>query len=111
MDRRKASFLGVILDFLMCGRHVPVVCCSRRAVSCYETRKVMPMTRRLPPLNALRAFEAAARNENLSRAATELGVTQAAVSQHVKSLEATLGPILFAGSGKRLDDSGAGREA
>ena len=76
----------------------------------YVTRKVMPVTRRLPPLNALRAFEAAARNENFSHAATELGVSQAAVSQHVKSLEATLGLKLFARDGKRLVITSAGRE-
>ena len=38
------------------------------------------MPRQLPPLNALRAFEAAARSENFTRAAEELGVSQAAVS-------------------------------
>jgi len=68
------------------------------------------MMRRLPPLNALRAFEAAARNENFSHAATELGVSQAAVSQHVKSLEAALGLKLFARDGKRLLITNAGRE-
>jgi len=68
------------------------------------------MTRRLPPLNALRAFEAAARYENFSHAATELGVSQAAVSQHVKSLEAALGLKLFARDRKRLLITSAGRE-
>jgi LysR family transcriptional regulator, glycine cleavage system transcriptional activator len=68
------------------------------------------MTRRIPPLNALRAFEAAARYENFSHAATELGVSQAAVSQHVKSLEAALGLKLFARDGKRLLITSAGRE-
>ena len=48
------------------------------------------MLRRLPPLNAVKAFEAAARSESFTRAAEELGVTQAAVSQ-VKALEVTLG--------------------
>jgi LysR family transcriptional regulator, glycine cleavage system transcriptional activator len=76
----------------------------------YDTRKVMPMSRRLPPLNALRAFEAAARNENFSHAAIELGVSQAAVSQHVKSLEAAFGLKLFARDGKRLVITSAGRE-
>jgi len=76
----------------------------------FEHCKSMPMTRRLPPLNALRAFEAAARNENLSHAAAELGVTQAAVSQHVKSLEAALGLKLFAREAKRLVITSAGRE-
>jgi hypothetical protein len=67
------------------------------------------MPRRLPPLNALRAFEAAARSENLTRAAKELGVSQAAVSQQVKALEATLGIKLFARNGKRLVITGAGQ--
>lgn len=46
--------------------------------------------RRLPPLNALRAFEATARNGSLTRAAQELSVTQGAVSRHVTQLEAWL---------------------
>jgi LysR family glycine cleavage system transcriptional activator len=54
-----------------------------------------PMTRRLPPLNALRAFEAAARCGNFTRAAEELCVTQGAVSRHVATLEAWLGVALF----------------
>src|SRR5690242_2099540 len=53
------------------------------------------MARHLPPLNALRAFEAAARHLSLTRAADELSVTQAAVSQQVKALEARLGVKLF----------------
>lgn len=51
--------------------------------------------RRLPPLAALRAFEAAARLENFTAAAAELGMTQAAVSYQVKSLEDRLGTPLF----------------
>src|SRR5437763_11068667 len=47
-----------------------------------------PMPRRLPPLNALKAFEAAARHESFTRAAEELCVTQGAVSHQVKGLEA-----------------------
>lgn len=53
------------------------------------------MNRRLPPLNALRAFEAAARHLSFTRAAEELHVTQAAVSHQVKSLEDYLGIKLF----------------
>ena len=49
----------------------------------------------LPPLNWLRAFEAAARHLSFTQAATELNVTQSAVSQHVRSLEAFLGRELF----------------
>src|SRR5881394_928879 len=51
--------------------------------------------RRLPPLAAVRAFEAAARTENFTAAAAELGMTQAAVSYQVKSLEERLGSPLF----------------
>ena len=53
------------------------------------------MNRRLPPLNALRAFEAAARHLSISKAAAELSVTPAAVSHHVKALEEVLGIQLF----------------
>ncbi len=51
--------------------------------------------RRLPPLNAVRAFEAAARHESFHAAADELAVTPGAVAQHVKSLEAWLRLPLF----------------
>ncbi|MGH7018040.1 MAG: transcriptional regulator GcvA [Caulobacteraceae bacterium] len=51
--------------------------------------------RRLPPLNALRAFEAAARHLNFSRAAEELTVTPGAVSQQIQNLEDFVGGALF----------------
>src|SRR5215218_9741517 len=51
--------------------------------------------RRLPPLAAVRVFEAAARLENFTSAANELGMTQAAVSYQVKLLEERLGAALF----------------
>mgnify|MGYP000137181089 CR=1 FL=1 len=47
------------------------------------------------PLNALRMFDAAARHLSLTRAAQELHVTQAAVSQHIRNLEERLGKPLF----------------
>ncbi len=53
------------------------------------------MSRRLPPLNALRAFEAAARHLSFTKAARELNVTQAAISHQVKALEESLGIVLF----------------
>lgn len=53
------------------------------------------MSDRLPPLNALRAFEAAARHLSFSRAAEELHVTPAALSQQIKNLEDHLGQPLF----------------
>jgi LysR family glycine cleavage system transcriptional activator len=68
------------------------------------------MPRQLPPLNALRAFEAAARSESFTRAAEELHVTQGAVSHQVKSLEETLGIKLFSRERQRLILTDAGRE-
>lgn len=53
------------------------------------------MARRLPPLNALKVFEAAARHLSFTRAAEELFVTQAAVSHQIKALEEFLGLKLF----------------
>ncbi|MBX9634090.1 MAG: transcriptional regulator GcvA [Magnetospirillum sp.] len=53
------------------------------------------MARRLPPLRSVRAFEAAARHLSFARAADELHVTPAAVSQQIKILEAYLGMALF----------------
>ncbi|KDB09025.1 transcriptional regulator, LysR family [Burkholderia sp. lig30] len=58
--------------------------------------------RQLPALNAIRAFEAAARHENFSRAADELFVTHGAVSHQVRGLEEALGVKLFVRNGKRL---------
>lgn len=59
------------------------------------------MSRRLPPLTALRTFEAAARHRSFARAAAELHVTPAAISQQIKLLEDYLGAALF-GRGKIL---------
>jgi LysR family transcriptional regulator, glycine cleavage system transcriptional activator len=53
------------------------------------------MVKPLPPLNAVRAFEAASRHLNLSRAAEELGVTQGAISKQVIALEDFIGAQLF----------------
>src|SRR6266853_3987693 len=68
------------------------------------------MVRRLPPLNALKAFEAVARSNSVTRAAEELSVTQGAVSQQVKALEATLGVKLFNRERQRLVITEAGRD-
>jgi len=67
------------------------------------------MERSRLPLNALRAFEAAARHLNVTRAALELCVTQAAVSHHIKLLEEQLGVPLFRRlpRGLMLTDEGA----
>lgn len=58
--------------------------------------------RRLPPLNALRAFEAAARHLNFSRASDELSVTPGAVSQQIQNLEDYVGAPLFKRTSKGL---------
>jgi LysR family glycine cleavage system transcriptional activator len=63
---------------------------------------------RLPPLNALRAFEAAARHLSMTRAAEELNVTHGAVSQHVRALEAATRSRLFERRGNRLQLTPAG---
>src|SRR5204863_273862 len=65
------------------------------------------MIYRLPPLNALRVFEAAARHLSFKEAAQELSITQAAVSHQVKSLEEYLGVELFrrAGRGVQLTEA------
>src|SRR5437588_2756157 len=68
------------------------------------------MARRLPPLNSLKAFEAAARSESFTRAAEELNVTQGAVSHQVKALEETLGLKLFNRERQRLLITEAGRD-
>ncbi len=62
----------------------------------------------IPPLTAVRVFEAASRHENFSRAAEELALTQAAVSYQMKLLEERIGAPLFArrGRGMALTDLG-----
>ncbi|QSX75542.1 LysR family transcriptional regulator [Lysobacter arenosi] len=67
------------------------------------------MSRDLPPLNALRAFEAVARLDSVSRAAEELHVTHGAVSRHLRALEETLGTALFVRQGRGLALTPAGR--
>ncbi len=63
----------------------------------------------LPSLNALRAFEVAARLESVSRAATELHVTHGAVSRQIRALEDELGILLFVRAGRGLVLTNAGR--
>jgi LysR family glycine cleavage system transcriptional activator len=66
------------------------------------------MGRRLPSLNALKAFEAAARLESFTDAAGELFVTHAAVSRHVRDLEEWLGTQLFIRTGRGVELTEAG---
>ncbi|MGN6581256.1 MAG: transcriptional regulator GcvA [Bordetella sp.] len=67
------------------------------------------MIRRLPPLNALRAYEAAARHHSFTRAAEELHVTQAAISHQVRQLEEWLGCPLFERRGHALTGTTVGK--
>jgi LysR family glycine cleavage system transcriptional activator len=64
---------------------------------------------RLPPLAAVRVFEAAARHQNFTQAAAELGMTQAAVSYQIRLLEERLGTSLFARIKGRVSLTEAGR--
>lgn len=66
-------------------------------------------TRRLPPLHAVRAFEAAARHLSITRAAGELNVTVGAVSRHVRALEARMGTALFLRGSRGLVLTSAGK--
>jgi len=66
---------------------------------------------RLPPLNALRVFEAAARHLSFKEAANELSITQAAVSHQIKSLEDYLGVQLFRRAGRGVQLTEAARAA
>jgi LysR family glycine cleavage system transcriptional activator len=62
-----------------------------------------------PPLSALRAFEAAARTLSFTKAASELGLTQSAVSHAIRQMEERLAAPLFRRNGRRLDLSDAGK--
>lgn len=72
---------------------------------------MITLMRTLPPLAAVRVFEAAARHENFTSAANELGMTQAAVSYQVKLLEERLGLKLFRREGRRVVLTDPGRRA
>ncbi|MEM8725141.1 MAG: LysR substrate-binding domain-containing protein [Pseudomonadota bacterium] len=63
---------------------------------------------KLPPLAAVRVFEAAARHGNYTRAAEELGLTQAGVSYQIKVLEERMGTVLFARAGRGMALTPAG---
>ena len=67
----------------------------QRRKSGARVRKSEPGARRLPPLNAVRAFEAAARHESFALAGQELGVSAGAVSRQIGLLEAAVGGLLF----------------
>lgn len=66
-----------------------------KALKSTSAKTSAPRTKRLPPLNWLRAFEATARTLSFTTAAQELHITQSAVSQQIKALEVSLGRALF----------------
>jgi len=74
----------------------------------FRALQIDDMNRDLPPLNALRAFEAAARLQSVSRAGEELHVTHGAISRQIRALEEQLGVSLFDkdGRGVKLTDAG-----
>jgi len=67
------------------------------------------MSKRLPPLNWLRAFEVSAKYLNFTQAANEINLTQSAISQQVKGLEAQLGVLLFKRLPRGLELTDAGK--
>ncbi len=90
------------------GRELPQkIYCKSTEHFCHNGRA---MTYLLPPLNPLRAFEAAARHLSFKLAAHELHVTPGAVGQHVKALEDRLGVRLFERLHKQLILTPAGQE-
>ncbi len=64
--------------------------------------KDSPLDSRIPPLNSLKAFEAAARRLNITRAAEELSVTPGAISQQIRILEQHAGAPLFHREGRQI---------
>src|ERR1700752_4899023 len=84
------------------------ICCNFASGCCDNVRA---MTYILPPMNPLRAFEAAARHLSFKLAAHELHVTPGAVGQQVKALEDRLGVRLFERLHKQLILTPAGQEA
>jgi len=74
-----------------------------------ESREANLSARDLPPLKALRAFEAVGRHRSITRAADELNVTPGAVSRQVQSLEGWLGTALLVRGHRSIDLTDAGR--
>lgn len=82
---------------------------QNNAIACpFKARLNMNMPARLPSLDTLRIFDACARHGNFSRAASELCITPAAVSQRIRSLETELGKPLFARNGPHIRLNGDG---
>ena len=86
-------------------------CSANKSMDSINKLCLSIVMRHLPPLAAVRVFEAAARHENFTAAAVELGMTQAAVSYQVKLLQERLGLALFRRAGRGVVLTEAGRRA
>jgi LysR family glycine cleavage system transcriptional activator len=82
---------------------------TNETFSTVELEILMQGTGHLPPLSALRAFEAAARLQSFSKAAVELGVTPAAISHQIAALEADLGVSLFRRLNRAVEPTASAR--
>lgn len=93
------------------GLYMPIdITLYKREFYAIQLRKTcVNMATTLPPLTALRAFDAAARHMSFSRAADELNVTPAALSFQIKSLEEHLGQPLFRRMNRAVELTPAGR--
>jgi LysR family glycine cleavage system transcriptional activator len=89
-------------DSALAGRAISAATAADAAAKEQTGRGASASFRRLPPLNALRTFEAAARHRSFTRAAEELAVTPAAVGQQVRLLEDFLGMPLFRRTSRAL---------
>src|ERR1700738_3000675 len=99
-------------EVLANGRCAPGSPFTNDPLSCFDKNNSCEgnsMKRSLPPLNGLRAFEAAARHMSFTDAAEELSVTQAAISPQVTGLEQRLGLKLFVRRNRSLPLSEAGQ--
>jgi DNA-binding transcriptional LysR family regulator len=96
---RYCSFFTLPASFV--AKKYPILLEENRYVRTFNVRK-MHMARRIPSLNALRAFEAAGRLGRMTLAADELNVTHSAVSRQIQHLEDVLGVPLFEGPKNRL---------
>src|SRR5438105_13917162 len=82
---------------------------TNESFSANGLENIMPTTGHLPPLSALRAFEAAARLESFTRAAEELNVTPAAISHQIHALEEDLGVQLFRRLNRQIELTASAR--
>jgi LysR family glycine cleavage system transcriptional activator len=96
LNKLKRFFIEFPKVQAVTGRDDNSIVATQQTINSHPTqKKISSMSYRLPPLNALRAFEAAARHLSFKKAAAELSVTPTAVSHQIKLLEEFLGLPLF----------------